>query len=165
MIPITKSQLKPKIVNANSMNKDRQAKQKRYYDRNARARQCFQPGDKVVVRENNAWKPAYIKKVEKTPRSYQLINDKGSEIRRNSSHIKKSMNEPIIINEHLDNEIIAQKDDIKNVENGETQNVTESSRVNEEVVSGRVSDNENVTTTRSGRISRKPEYLKSYVTN
>lgn len=109
------------------------------------------------------WKPAYIKKVEKTPRSYQLINDKGSEIKRNSSHIKKSMNEPIIINEHLDNEIIAQKDDIKNVENGETQNVSESSRVNEEVVS-RVSDNENVTT-RSGRISRKPEYLKSYVTN
>lgn len=75
------------------------------------------------------------------------------------------MNEPIIINEHLDNEIIAQKGDIKNVENGETQNVTESSRVNEEVVSARVSDNENVTTTRSGRISRKPKYLKSYVTN
>jgi hypothetical protein len=104
-LPLVSSQLKPKTHFIKSDLKKRQASQKKYYDRTAKQRPAFKPGDNVIIQNKRCWEPGLIMNKENTPRSYTILNSKGNEIRRNSVHIKKSLNEPIIVPEQSDTDI------------------------------------------------------------
>ncbi|KAK9709517.1 hypothetical protein QE152_g26569 [Popillia japonica] len=66
---------------------------KAYYDSKCKERQEFKPGDKVTVREGNEWVNAEVIDKAKTPRSY-YINNGHNVIRRNSHHLRHSLNTP-----------------------------------------------------------------------
>ena len=96
LLPIVKSQLKPEVCNVEKLLKLRQEKQKVFYDRSAKSRECFQRGQNVRYQNKGIWEPATITKVDKNPRSYTIVNQKGNEIRRNSIHLKKAFKNPVI---------------------------------------------------------------------
>ena len=143
-LPIVKSQLKPKVENVNDKFVARQNDQKRFYDRSAHERDCFQSGEKVVYRKNNVWESAVITRVKSTPRSYTLLNEKGSYFNRNSSQLKKSVIDPKDYKLKTDN----------------NQGNSFKSNMRPVIVTSRPEENlapdENVKITRSGRISRPP---------
>lgn len=73
--------------------KDIQNKNKITYDRSARERTAFKPGQSVMLQEHdNTWTPAQILNRHSCPRSYMLLNSKGKVYRRNSHFIKKNFN-------------------------------------------------------------------------
>ena len=54
----------------------------------------MRPGDKVVVRKNNLWKLAKIVKADEAPRSFWIQDEDNRAIRRNTIHLRKSINTP-----------------------------------------------------------------------
>lgn len=53
-------------------------------------------GDNVVYRHNNKWEPGRVLGQHDTPRSYWLRNEDNNIIRRNTTHLRKSLNSPQI---------------------------------------------------------------------
>lgn len=98
-LPIVKTHLTPKTHAIQPLLKDRQAKQKEYYDKTCKGRKEFLPGDNVVIQNKGVWEPGVVIKKEATPRSYTVLNSKGNKIVRNSVHLKQSRNEPVIAEE------------------------------------------------------------------
>ncbi|XP_030745261.1 uncharacterized protein K02A2.6-like [Sitophilus oryzae] len=82
---------------------------KSYYDRSVRERKEFEEGENVVVKEGRIWEPGKIIRKLEEPRSYIVQKENGNEIRRNSSHLRQSLNEgnfnqnhEFILNEGVD---------------------------------------------------------------
>lgn len=70
--------------------KDRQLKQKFYFDRGARNLPTLSEGERVRLRAENRWQPAIVVKSLDKPRSY-LVQTQGGEIyRRNRKHLLKT---------------------------------------------------------------------------
>lgn len=71
-------------------------KDKRYYDKNTKERADFVKGENIVmINKNNQWEPGNIvKKLNDIPRSYIAKNENNKEYRRNSVHLRKSVNTP-----------------------------------------------------------------------
>ncbi|CAG9762524.1 unnamed protein product [Ceutorhynchus assimilis] len=68
---------------------------KHYYDRTTSRRDYFQAGDNVVVKEKKKqWSPVVNKLQE--PRPYIVEKGNGDKVRRNSFHLRPSLNEPMI---------------------------------------------------------------------
>ncbi len=61
--------------------------QKSYYDRGAKAREPFTPGDHVRVKFGSTWSPAVVTQQAATPRSYQVRTENDSVYRRNAQDI------------------------------------------------------------------------------
>jgi len=94
-IPIHSELLKPKTVNSDTVNQDlnkKQAVQKFYYDRGTKNLSSLKEGDKVRVwnPEKKQWKPAIVETVCDKPRSYIVVTEQGSKLRRNRQDILKS---------------------------------------------------------------------------
>lgn len=94
-IPIKQTLLDPKIQSKQSIINNsniKQAKAKKYHDRNARHRHEFEIGQSVVYRKNKIWEPAIIIEKHSNPRSYIIKTNTNQIIRRNEIHLKKSKN-------------------------------------------------------------------------
>ncbi|XP_043257580.1 uncharacterized protein LOC122400277 [Colletes gigas] len=136
-LPMVKKLLKPKIRTVIHALRDKQRVKKMYYDRGAKERKEFKIGDTVVVRNKTEWEPAVITEICKKPRSYFLRNKRGNTIRRNSYHIKKSVNSA---------------SDVTDI------NIEDEITLCEEKDKKDISDKNNIIT-RSGRIVRRPAYF------
>jgi len=96
-LPIINSLLKPsaydsKMIHEKILNKQILAKQ--YYDRTAKERKQFSDNENITIQKDKQWVPAQIVQSAGTPRSYIVKTEDNSHYRRNSSHIRKSMNTP-----------------------------------------------------------------------
>ncbi|KAK9751659.1 hypothetical protein QE152_g4828 [Popillia japonica] len=93
-IPIAKSLLKPKVEsNIEPKLLKNQDIYKMYHDQHVKERDSFKPGQDVVINNGDGWKSAKILRPADTPRSYNVLNENGREVRRNSLHIRKSLNQ------------------------------------------------------------------------
>ncbi|XP_056109383.1 uncharacterized protein K02A2.6-like [Rhinichthys klamathensis goyatoka] len=70
--------------------KQRQSKQKFYYDKNTKLLPEISPGDKVRVQQGQIWNPATVLKKHDSPRSYVLCTPDGRIYRRNRKHLLKT---------------------------------------------------------------------------
>ncbi|KAK9747190.1 hypothetical protein QE152_g5531 [Popillia japonica] len=65
-------------------------------------RDSFKLGQYVVINNGDGWKSAKILRPADTPQLYNVLNEKGRGVRRNSLHIRKALNKyspkPISIN-------------------------------------------------------------------
>ncbi|VDI70566.1 Hypothetical predicted protein [Mytilus galloprovincialis] len=69
--------------------KERQSKQKHYYDRHSKPLEPLQNGQKVLVHDGNKWsKHATVKRKHHTPRSYVVETADGRLYRRNRKHLR-----------------------------------------------------------------------------
>lgn len=94
-VPICNSVLKPKVQSSVKESiLSSQSKSKLYYDRNAKPRkELTQPN--VVYKKDGVWKPAKIIGKGAGPRSYLIEEENGRVLRRNTFHLRPSLNEPI----------------------------------------------------------------------
>lgn len=95
ILPCIPTKLLPKTRNINRTSrklKDRQIKQKYYYDRGTRELQELKKGQKVKVRFNNQWINGTIHDI-KGIRSYMVQTYTGNIIRRNRKHLIVDSNE------------------------------------------------------------------------
>ena len=87
-LPLSKPQLKPRLANnAYGLLQHRQAKQKEFYDRNAKSLKPLHPNDVVRVQRVGEWHPGVVAKQHASPRSYIVTTPDGSVLRRNRSHL------------------------------------------------------------------------------
>ncbi|KAA0714109.1 Retrovirus-related Pol polyprotein from transposon opus [Triplophysa tibetana] len=70
--------------------KQRQLKQKMYYDKNTKQLPEISPGDKVRVQQGQIWNPATVLRKHDLPRSYVLRTSDGKIYRRNRKHLLKT---------------------------------------------------------------------------
>ncbi|XP_070193833.1 uncharacterized protein [Littorina saxatilis] len=94
VLPATASQLQPKTINpqvVTARRQQRQAGQKKYYDRSSRPLPSLKTGDEVFVQltPDDNWRPARVTAPAKTPRSYHVRTDDGRMFRRNRRFIQK----------------------------------------------------------------------------
>ncbi|KAK0154443.1 hypothetical protein N1851_003464 [Merluccius polli] len=83
--------LKPQIhENAHKNIKDRQLKQKHYFDRGAKHLPTLEEGEKVRVKVKDNWQPATVLKSHDTPRSFVIKTPDGNTYRRNRRHLLKT---------------------------------------------------------------------------
>ena len=96
ILPNTVDQLQLQVVDPRTVAeklKEKQRRQKRYYDVGSRPLPPLQQGDRVRVQVCDRWKEATVNTQLTTPRSYNLRTPHGREIRRNRAHIRKQFNE------------------------------------------------------------------------
>lgn len=129
----------------------RQNKYKQYHDTRAKIRPVdYVPGQSITIRTDNKWVPGKVMGQATTPRSYFVRNSNNETIRRNSYHLRPSLNKPIIYNRDVDVTNVDENNDNVNSCDKQLPNVT----------------NTNVTnlyTTRVGRTVNKPVKFKDYV--
>lgn len=153
-VPIHSNLLKPKVqsnANVHQRIEKNQEKYKYYYDRTTKTAKPLKEGDNVVVYRNKVWEPAKIVEKHDSPRSYVIEDSKGEIMRRNSLHLRKSLNKPEVVR--------------GSVELDENLNTCNES----DVTLGKNNCNDNLDLdtdgkfTRSGRLVRPPTKLKDYV--
>ena len=157
-----KSQKQP---NARGDLEERQRKQKMFYDRRARARPPHNVGDSVRVQgTKKTWQRAIVTGKSSAPRSYFVITDEGSRLRRNSRFINKSSETlPIIDHRSLDeetggdcnNEVVESDTGVGYQDPPDPEEVR---RQVPECLQG--TNNEGSYITRSGRMVNRPRHLK-----
>ena len=89
----SKDQLIPKIVDPEIVQiklQQKQAQQKKYYDRTSTPLKVLSAGDDVYVQREGKWKPAVVMGKADTPRSFHVKTADGAEYRRNRVHLRKS---------------------------------------------------------------------------
>ena len=94
-IPTHADLLKPQTVHSETVKQklnEKQAVQKKYYDRGTRSLSPLKPGDTVRVwnPEKKKWNPAIVESLTNKPRSYIVVTQEGSKLRRNRQDILKS---------------------------------------------------------------------------
>ena len=96
--------LKPEVVpTAEQDLKDRQFKQKQVYNSHAKAADQHEIGDSVRVQLDKTWVKGVITGKHSAPRSYYVMMEDGTELRRNSRFINKSPDKVTVI-PHSDHE-------------------------------------------------------------
>ena len=147
-LQITDSQLQPQVINPERMQKkleEKQAKQKRYYDRGSRQLPVVREGEKIRVQLQNKWKPAVMTKKLETPRSYIVQTSTGQKLRRNRHHIRKRKSVVSTTEEPIEeSQFDETKEDQENI-NQERQPETSAQEYR----------------TRSGRVSKQPERFQA----
>jgi hypothetical protein len=93
-VPVAPSHLSPRVVDPRGDLVQQQRKQKAAHDRNAAPLKGFDPGDAVLVRQGKTWRPARVLHHDNAPRSYWVVTDEGSELRRNRGHLRPRKNTP-----------------------------------------------------------------------
>ena len=142
ILPNTVSQLKPQVVDPRRVEeklKQKQERQKKYYDVGSRALPALQQGERVRVQVGDRWKEAMVNTHVITPRSFNLKISNGREVRRNRVHIRKR------------NDNVAEKEPIED-------GFSETRMYNETTLpNSSQPDQSQEYRTRSGRISKPPE--------
>lgn len=70
--------------------KQRQKKQKQYYDRMAKYLPDLQPGEGIRIQKGDSWKPAVVLGKHEQPRSLIVKTPDGKLFRRNRRHLRKT---------------------------------------------------------------------------
>ncbi len=94
-IPTNTNMLAPKNFDVDIKDKlnAKIVQSKQYYDKNCKVRSSnFQVNDPVMIQKGNVWEPGRIRQIYKTPRSYVVTQSNGRDVRRNSIHLRKSLN-------------------------------------------------------------------------
>ena len=95
-IPTTQQALKPSIPQqARKLLKERQLKQKEFYDRNTKSLPPLRKGQSIQVQHPHKWCPAVVNTQHHTPRSYVITTKEGTQLRRNRRHIQQRNTPPI----------------------------------------------------------------------
>ena len=158
LLPTKETLLKPKLnTNVAKQQEHKQQKQAHYYNRGAKELSQLKPGDVVRVQPDKYkknWQKAVVKKIV-APRSYEIRTEAGVTLRRNRRHLRYSKegfqsSKP----EPPDDFDIPSTSNSKSTSNKSTSSRAVTSRSSSQPVS-----------TRSGRISKQPRYLKDFVTN
>ena len=94
-IPTHADLLKPQTIHSETVKQklnEKQAVQQKYYDRGTRSLSPLKPGDTVRVwnPEKKKWNPAIVESLTNKPRSYIVVTQEGSKLRRNRQDILKS---------------------------------------------------------------------------
>ena len=93
ILPSTPASLQPVLVNPEDIQlrfEEKQDKQKRVYDRNARTRASISVGDQILMRKNSGgYQSAVVTEKTDAPRSYNVRTKDGAIYRRTSQHLKK----------------------------------------------------------------------------
>uniref|UniRef100_A0A8D8Y6P6 Uncharacterized protein n=2 Tax=Cacopsylla melanoneura TaxID=428564 RepID=A0A8D8Y6P6_9HEMI len=96
-IPISKANLQP-IENLGNFHnsiqnklKSSQQSDKHYYNKGTKSEKEFEVGNNILLRENNKWVSAQIHSQTPYPRSYNVLRQDGSTVRRNSTVIKRTV--------------------------------------------------------------------------
>lgn len=155
-LPIHSQLLQPKIVHIEEQLKANQAKQKYYHDRLSRRKEInFTPGDNITYQNRNKWDPAVIVRQHTAPRSYIIRNELNNELRRNTTHLRQSMNAP---NFRLKNEWDNNNKCEKVIETREQEQSN-----NEPITFSAINDTNKTPhyITKSGRVSKPPTYYTS----
>lgn len=155
-IPTINVKLNPQIqAHVADEIKRKQLQQQVYYNSSSKVRPAFNPNDNVVIRSaNKQWVPGRVIRTHTAPRSYIVQDERGSIVRRNSNHLRTSLNEPCIVSHDMlneDNCTSIQCPAVTPRENPVDTNVTENNLDNSVIKS------------KFGRIVRKPKYLSNYV--
>ncbi|KFM67320.1 hypothetical protein X975_04927, partial [Stegodyphus mimosarum] len=97
-LPITQTELKPTVEDqCREKVRSKQKQAKIYYDKHARERPEFSPGEKVMLRWENKWELAIVLKKHSTPRSYWIRTKDNKVIRRNKFHLRKTKNQKNLV--------------------------------------------------------------------
>ena len=92
LLPATRDQLKPGVINPKVANKRRslkQASQRYYYNKSAKQLKPLENGDQVYIQtKSKTWKPATVLKKEN--RSYTVSTNDGGQYRRNRRFLLKA---------------------------------------------------------------------------
>ncbi|XP_055920525.1 uncharacterized protein K02A2.6-like [Eupeodes corollae] len=164
-IPIKDEDLEPKIPN--NLKAVLERRQERILKNNnpvkPRRETHFEKGENVVYRNNGKWEPGRIVSKHDSPRSYLLQNENNRVIRRNTLHLRRSMHSPQIRLPEAEERtpIVSGNNNNPSLELADTYHTNssplpDSNNVEQDVESVRQPDREY--TTRSGRISRKPNF-------
>ena len=93
ILPSTPASLQHVLVNPEDIQlrfEEKQDKQKRVYDRNARTRASISVGDPILMRKNSGgYQSAVVTEKTDAPRSYNVRTKDGAIYRRTSQHLKK----------------------------------------------------------------------------
>ena len=158
LLPTKETLLKPQLnTNVAKQQEHKQQKQAHYYNKGAKELSQLKPGDVVRVQPDKYkknWQKAVVRKIV-APRSYEIRTEAGVTLRRNRRHLRYSKegfqpSEP----EPPDDFDIPSTSNSKSASNKFTSSRAVTSRSSSQPVS-----------TRSGRISKQPRYLKDFVTN
>ena len=99
-LPSTSSLLSPQVVSGTgSALAQRQASQKRYYDRGTKHLKSHKVGADVRVRLGKTWEHAQVTGIHDTPRSYLVTTEDGRTYRRNQRVLKHSPDKACIIDD------------------------------------------------------------------
>jgi hypothetical protein len=105
LIPTTKSLLQPQIIDPQQVYQNKQQskrKQKEYYDWHTKDLPTLKVGEKVMIKDNEKWKPATILQIHPNPRSYIVETKEGNTYRRNRRHIIRNTSQQIEEDEEED---------------------------------------------------------------
>ena len=90
-LPTSAQLLKPQLYeDVHNSIKERQLKQKQYFDRGARQLPLLMEGEKVRVRVKDHWQPAVVVGRHNNPRSLIVETADGNTYRRNRRHLLKT---------------------------------------------------------------------------
>ena len=99
-LPSTSSLLSPQVVSGTgSALAQRQASQKRYYDRGTKHLKSHKVGADVRVRLGKTWEHSRVTGIHDTPRSYLVTTEDGRTYRRNQRVLKHSPDKACIIDD------------------------------------------------------------------
>lgn len=144
LLPTHSNLLKPKVVDTTQGLRLNQRRQEMYYNRHTKDMNILKPGDQVRVQPTQAqkvWQKATVLELV-NKQSYRVELDSGGVLRRNRRYLRHTVHQGQVTKQEQFVENNRQKEHC-DLPNGETKPTV---------------------TTRAGRISVKPQYLKDYVT-
>lgn len=97
-MPVVKQTLEPKLIDNKQVSekmRNLQKISKSYYDRKSKEKRDFNTGENITVRKNKEWEQGQIIGKCKEPRSYLIKDENNRILRRNSNHLRPSLNNPV----------------------------------------------------------------------
>lgn len=153
-LPVREEALNPSYNSAQvkSSLKQRQIKQKKYYDRNTKSLQHLNPGDQIRVRQENTWQPGVVVDKAQEPRSYNIRTERGQCLRRNRRDLLKTSEKKETIKEDVEPEVFYEC----------PENVVQNESTPQEKENG-FPPPSNIKTTSSGRVVNLPRRYEDFV--
>ena len=90
-LPVTASQLKPRIIPSEAVQRklmQKRSTQKWKHDKGAKPLSELEKGDEAYMQVSNKWLPVVVTDVTKTPRSYVVKRPDGRKYLRNHKHLR-----------------------------------------------------------------------------
>ena len=167
-LPISPKLLKPKVQSdVKAKKQDKQACQKRHYDKNAKELPKLKTGDTIRIKQsanrtNKRWEKGQVQD-QVNIRSYKVRTEDGREYRRNRRHLKLS-SESFIPQHEIQFPTNAQDESTKDTTK-QTQNANGGTpRNTENTEKTTPPETELINIRQSTRERRAPAYLKDYIT-
>ena len=175
-IPISNNALKPRIIHPSIVTNrlgEYTIKNKSNYDKHAKPLEQINPGDTIRYKTGKTWTPAELISDNNTnPRSYKIKTPAGNTIIRNRRHLlktKENNNGYGLAQKQHQMSLVEDNDNYGLAQQQHQMRLAEDNQ-NDQIVPDNQNDNQllnipirETVTTRSGRSSKPPSYLKDYV--